>query len=146
MMFPTPAIELARGRKQPDAHGRWVSRVRSLPEFYGELPVSSMTEEMLTPGQGQVKGFVTVCGNPVLSTPNGKRLEQALPELEFMMSIDNYINETTRHANLILPTPCGLEIDHYDIIFNLISVSNNVKFSQALIEPAGCIAGQHRGV
>ncbi len=133
MMFPTPAIELARGRKQPDAHGRWVSRVRSLPEFYGELPVSSMTEEMLTPGQGQVKGFVTVCGNPVLSTPNGKRLEQALPELEFMMSIDNYINETTRHANLILPTPCGLEIDHYDIIFNLISVSNNVKFSQALI-------------
>ena len=133
MMFPTPAIELARGRKQPDAHGRWLSRVRSLPEFYGELPVSSMTEEMLTPGQGQVKGFVTVCGNPVLSTPNGKRLEQALPELEFMMSIDNYINETTRHANLILPTPCGLEIDHYDIIFNLISVSNNVKFSQALI-------------
>ena len=68
----------------------------------------------------------------MLSTPNGKRLEQALPSLDFMVSIDNYINETTRHADVIIPTPCGLEIDHYDVIFNLISVSNNVKFSEAL--------------
>jgi len=132
MMFPRPAIELARGRNQPDSLNRWHSRVRGLPEFYGEYPVSAMTEEMLTPGPGQVRGMLTVCGNPVLSTPNGKRLEEALPALDFMVSVDNYINETTRHANIILPTPSGLEIDHYDIIFNLISVSNNVKFSEAL--------------
>ncbi len=132
MMFPQPAIELARGRKQPKHQSRWFSRVRQLPEFYGELPVSTMAEEMLTPGAGQIRGLMTVCGNPVLSTPNGKRLEKALPSLDFMVSIDNYINETTRHADVIIPTPCGLEIDHYDVIFNLISVSNNVKFSEAL--------------
>jgi len=135
MMFPTPAIELARG-KQRNTVGRWLSRVRKLPEFYGELPVSAMTEEITSPGQGQVKALMTVCGNPVLSTPGGHRLDAALPNIDFMFSIDNYINETTRHANIILPTPSGLEIEHYDLIFNLISVSNNVKYSEALLKPA----------
>ncbi len=135
MMFPTPAIELARG-KSANVVGRWTSRVRGMPEFYGELPVSAMTEEMTTPGEGQVRAFMTVCGNPVLSTPGGHRLDAALPNLDFMFSIDNYINETTRHADIILPTPSGLEIEHYDLIFNLISVSNNVKYSEALLPPA----------
>jgi len=132
MMFPKPAIELARDKQQRDIFGRWHSRVRGLKEFAGELPVSAMAEELLTEGDGQVKAFMTVCGNPVLSSPGGHRLDQALENVEFMFSIDNYINETTRHADLILPTPSGLEIDHYDFIFNTISVSNNAKFSEAL--------------
>ncbi len=136
MMFPTPAIELARGRGLQNKFGRWKSRVRQMPEFYGELPVSAMTEELTTSGEGQVRAFMTICGNPVLSTPGGGRLDSALPDLEFMFSIDNYINETTRHANVILPTPSGLEVEHYDLIFNLISVSNNVKYSEALLPPA----------
>ena len=136
MMFPTPAIELARGRGLQDRFGRWKSRVRQMPEFYGELPVSAMTEELTTTGEGQVKAFMTICGNPVLSTPGGNRLDDALPDIEFMFSIDNYINETTRHADLIMPTPSGLEVEHYDLIFNLISVSNNVKYSEALLPPA----------
>ncbi len=136
MMFPTPAIELARGRGQQNKFGRWKSRVRQMPEFYGELPVSAMTEELTTGGEGQVRAFMTICGNPVLSTPGGGRLDNALPDIEFMFSIDNYINETTRHAHLILPTPSGLEVEHYDLIFNLISVSNNVKYSEALLPPA----------
>ena len=132
MMFPTPAIELARGRHKQQPFGRWTSRVRKMPEFYGELPVSAMTEELTTEGAGQVRAFMTVCGNPVLSTPGGNRLDAALQNVEFMFSIDNYINETTRHADIILPTPSGLEIEHYDLIFNLISVSNNAKYSEAL--------------
>lgn len=136
MMFPTPAIELARGRGLQNRFGRWKSRVRQMPEFYGELPVSAMTEELTTSGEGQVRAFMTICGNPVLSTPGGGRLDNALPDIEFMFSIDNYINETTRHAHLILPTPSGLEVEHYDLIFNLISVSNNVKYSEALLPPA----------
>ena len=135
MMFPTPAIELARGQSQPNRYARWSSRVRKMPEFYGELPVSAMTEEFTTDGPGRVRAFMTVCGNPVLSSPGGHRLDAALPDVEFMFSIDNYINETTRHANIILPTPSGLEIEHYDLIFNLISVSNNVKYSEALFPP-----------
>ena len=132
MMFPAPAIELARSKKQPRAFGRWKSQSRGLKEFYGEYPVSGMVDEFHGEDDKKIRGFMTICGNPVLSTPSGSRLETVLPDLEFMVSIDNYINETTRHANIILPTPSGLEIDHYDMIFHTISVSNNVKFSEAL--------------
>lgn len=135
MMFPTPAVELVRHDRQRKAFGRWTSRVHGLKEFAGELPVATLADEMLTEGEGQIKALMTVCGNPVLSTPNGKRLEQALPEAEFVMCIDNYINETTRHAHLILPTPMGLEVDHYDLVFNVLAVRNNAKFSQALFPP-----------
>ncbi len=132
MMFPSPAIELARD-KQHDVFGRWKSRVRGLREFGGEYPVSTMADEVLTEGEHQVKAFVTICGNPVLSSPGGHRLNKGLKGIDFMVSIDNYINETTRHADVILPTPSGLEIDHYDLIFNTISVSNNAKFSTAMM-------------
>ena len=133
MMFSSPAIETVRSKKQSNLFGRWSSRVRQLKEFGGELPVSAMSEEFEIEGDGQVKAFITICGNPVLSSPNGKRLDTLLPNVEFMVSIDNFINETTRHANLILPTPSGLEIDHYDLIFNSLSVENNAKFSPALL-------------
>jgi NADPH-dependent sulfite reductase flavoprotein alpha-component len=132
VMFPSPAIELVRGPKGDQPIGRWASRVRGLPEFYGELPVSTMAEEMELEGKGQIKAFVTICGNPVLSSPGGKRLDSLLPKMDFVVSIDNYINETTRHADVILPTPTGLEVDHYDMIFNIISVANNAKFTKAL--------------
>ncbi|GJM10723.1 MAG: oxidoreductase [Lysobacteraceae bacterium] len=135
MMFPTPAVELVRHDQQRKAFGRWRSRVHGLKEFAGELPVATLADEMLTDGEGQIKALITICGNPVLSTPNGKRLEQALPEAEFVLCVDNYINETTRHANLILPTPMGLEVDHYDLVFNVLAVRNNAKFSQALFPP-----------
>ena len=133
MMFPSPAIELARSKKQPRAFARHKSQSRGLNEFYGELPVSGMVDEFAADEEKKIRAFMTICGNPVLSTPSGGRLEEHLPDIEFMFSIDNYINETTRHANIILPTPSGLEIDHYDMIFHTISVSNNVKFSEALI-------------
>ena len=134
-MFTDPAINVKRQKGFKPAHGRWHSRVRRLPEFEGELPVSVLAEEMLTPGDGQIKGLITFAGNPVLSTPNGKRLDQALPKLDFMLSMDIYLNATTRHADIILPPPSHLEVDHYDLIFNQIAVSNNAKFSEALFPP-----------
>ena len=133
-MFTKPAFDIKRTNKFHKAHGRWHSRVRGLAEFEGEYPVSVMAEEMLTPGEGQIKALITYAGNPALSTPNAKRLEEALPNLDFMVSIDIFLNETTRHADIILPPPSHLEIDHYDLIFNLISVSNNVKFSKPLFK------------
>ncbi len=134
MMFTAPAIELAREKQQKNIFGRFNSRVRGLKEFSGELPVSAMAEEFSVEGKGQLKAFITVCGNPVLTSPNGRLLDDSIKDIDFMVSIDNYINETTRHADLILPTPSGLEIDHYDLIFNAISVNNNAKFSEALIK------------
>ena len=134
-MFTKPALDIKQTKKFRKVHGRWASRVRGLPEFDGELPVSVMTEEMTTPGEGQIKGLITYAGNPALSTPNAKRLEEALPKLDFMVSIDIFLNETTRHADIILPPPSHLEIDHYDLVFNMLSVSNNVKFSKALFKP-----------
>src|SRR6185503_15583453 len=114
---------------------RWRSRVRQLPEFAGEFPVVTLAEEILTKGPGQVKALVTAAGNPVLSTPNGRELDRALASLEFMVSIDPYINETTRHAHIILPPTSPLERGHYDIAFHLLGVRNIAKFSPALFEP-----------
>ena len=133
-MFTTPAFDIRRANKFHKAHKRWYSRVSGLPEFAGELPVSVMAEEMLTPGEGQIKALITYAGNPVLSSPNGKRLEQALPQLDFMVAIDIFLNETSRHADIILPPPSHLEIEHYDLIFNLLAVNNNAKYSSPLFQ------------
>jgi anaerobic selenocysteine-containing dehydrogenase len=106
--------------------------VRKLPEFAGELPVATLAEEILTEGDGQIKAFVTHGGNPVLSTPNGRELDRALASLEFMAAIDIYINETTRHAHVILPPAGPLERGHYDLAFHLFGVRNVAKFSPPL--------------
>jgi len=119
---------------------QWQSRVSGLPEYAGELPVAALAEEMLSPGEGQVRALVTVAGNPVLSTPNGRQLDQGLEGLEFMLSIDLYINETTRHADLILPSTSALENDHYDTTFNMFAVRNVSRFNQAILEkPEGAL-------
>ncbi|MCB8949315.1 MAG: molybdopterin-dependent oxidoreductase [Ardenticatenaceae bacterium] len=138
-MFTTPAIDvvgITTMTGQTGRYGRWHSRVRGLPEFGGELPTSVLAEEMLTPGDGQIKGMITIAGNPVLSTPNGRQLDKALAGLDFMVAIDIYINETTRHANIILPPTTGLETDHYDLIFHALAVRNTAKFSPPLLPPA----------
>ncbi len=117
-----PAIPVTGPRTSKGQRGRWHSRVRGLPEFAGELPVSVLAEEILTPGEGQVRALLTVAGNPVLSTPDGRRLDEALAQLDFMVSVDIYINETTRHADLILPPASPLTQYHYDLIFNAFAV------------------------
>ncbi|MFO0598917.1 MAG: molybdopterin-dependent oxidoreductase [Myxococcaceae bacterium] len=138
-MFPTPAFDprtlpkaLAGGR---GSHGRWKSRVRGLPETGGELPVATLGEDILTPGEGQLRAMVVVCGNPVLSTPNGVQLDKAFASLDFMVSVDPYLNETSRHASIILPTPSPLEREHFDIAFHLVAVRNTVRYAPALFDP-----------
>jgi anaerobic selenocysteine-containing dehydrogenase len=140
-MFPTPAADLAAlaDRTGDRGHfGVWKSRVRGLPEFGGELPAATLAEEIDTPGEGQIRALVTVAGNPVLSTPNGARLDRALKNLEVMVSIDLYRNETTRHASLILPTSFGFERDHYDLAFYTLAVRNAARYVKPLVpRPAG---------
>jgi anaerobic selenocysteine-containing dehydrogenase len=114
--------------------GRWRSRVRGLPETYGELPVACLVEEIETPGEGQVRGLITVGGNPVLSTPDSGRLQRALEELGFMVSVDVYLNETTRHAHVILPAPSLLARSHYDLAFYQLSVRNIAHYSPPIFE------------
>ena len=108
--------------------------MRGAPDFGGEWPVSTLAEEIDTPGRGAIRALVTLGGNPVLSSPNGRRLETALRGLDFMVSIDPYVNETSRLANLILPTASPLTRDHYDLVFHLLAVRNTAKFSPALFE------------
>ncbi len=117
---------------RPGHYAQWKSRVSGLPESGGELPVAALAEEILTPGEGQVKAMLTVCGNPVLSTPDGRQLDRALAGLDFMVSVDIYRNETTRHAHLILPPASSLSHDHYDYIFNSFAVRNVTRFNPAL--------------
>ena len=136
-MFPLPAFDSLSAPESLAPRGsfaRWHSRVRKLPEFAGELPVAALAEEILTEGPEQIKAFVTYAGNPVLSTPDGRELDRALASLEFMVSIDFYINETTKHAHVILPPTSSLERDHYDLAFHLLAVHNTSKFSPALFE------------
>lgn len=134
-----PAVDLVASTSGGHFN-RWQSRVSGRPEYAGELPVSTLAEEMLTEGEGQVRALVTVAGNPVLSTPNGRQLEQALDGLEFMVSVDLYINETTRYADLILPSTSALENDHYDTTFNLFAVRNVSRFNRAILpKPEGAL-------
>jgi anaerobic selenocysteine-containing dehydrogenase len=114
--------------------GRHHSRVRGLPEMYGELPVVCLAEEIETPGDGQVRGMITVAGNPVLSTPDAGRLDRALASLEFMVSLDIYKNETTRHANVILPPEGALARGHYDLGFYQLSIRTIANYSPPVVD------------
>jgi len=132
-MFATPAIDTLReiggfgiGR---GSYGRWRSRVRGLPEFGGELPASVMAEEILTEGEGQIRAMVSLAGNPILSTPNGEQLDRAFESLEFMLAIDFFINETSRHADLILPPVSPIQRSHYDLALYLVAVRNSANYS-----------------
>lgn len=135
-MFSTPAVDVLTSTAQLKQQGhfaRYHSRVRGLPEFGGELPASCLAEEIDTPGEGQLKALVTSCGNPVLSLPNGRRLESALPGLELMVSIDIYMNETTRHAHYILPPTFGVETEQYDLAFHALAIRNTTRYSEPMI-------------
>lgn len=138
-MFTTPAVDPIDAPKgmgvSRGGFGRWRSRVRSLPEVGGELPVATLADEILTEGEGQIRGLVTIAGNPVLSTPNGARLERGLTGLDTYVAIDFYINETTRHAHLVLPPTSPLERSHYDLIFHTLAIRNGAKLSEPLFDP-----------
>jgi anaerobic selenocysteine-containing dehydrogenase len=138
MMFAEPAVDLTRAYGSKGHYGRFRSRVRNLPEFGNELPVAALAEEILTEGEGRIRALVTFAGNPVLSTPNGRQLDRALASLDFMVSVDMYLNETTRHAHLILPPTSPLEHSHYDIALSGFAVRNVAKYSPPLFaKPAG---------
>ncbi|MBF6328566.1 molybdopterin-dependent oxidoreductase [Nocardia transvalensis] len=133
-MFATAAA-LGIVRTRPFRTGRWTSRVRGLPEAMGEFPVATLADEILTPGEGQVRALITVAGNPVLSAPSGARLDVALAELDFMVSVDRYLNETTRHADVILPPPRTLQSPHYDFALLQFAVHNYARYSRPLLPP-----------
>jgi anaerobic selenocysteine-containing dehydrogenase len=137
-MFTRPAVDLvANPMLIGKGHfGKWKSRVRGLPEFGGELPAAALAEEISTPGEGQIRSLITIAGNPVLSTPNGAALERALPSLDFMVAVDFYLNETTRHAHVILPPTFVLEREHYDLALNVLAVRNVAKWSPPLFPRA----------
>jgi anaerobic selenocysteine-containing dehydrogenase len=109
------------------------TRVRSLPETMGELPVVALAEEIDTPGEGRIRALITIAGNPVLSTPNAGRLDAALGSLDFMVSVDIYVNETTRHADVILPSPSALQKGHYDIALLQLALRNVANYSEPVL-------------
>lgn len=133
LMFPAPAADVVQ-HSGPGYFDKRRSRVSQLPDFNGEFPVATLADEILTEGDGQIKAMFTVAGNPVLSTPNGAKLDAAFKQLDFMVCVDFYLNETTRHANIILPPVSPLERDHYDVSFHNLAVHNTAKFSSALFK------------
>ena len=133
-MFTSPAVDLvaiARRTGQPGSFGSFKSRVRGLPEFNGELPIATMAEEL----EGQARALLITAHNPVLTAPNGPRLEKVLQRLELMVAVDLYVNETTRHAHYILPSTTTLEHDHYDIALHAVAIRNTARWNAPLFEP-----------
>src|SRR6476620_5460846 len=160
-MFPRAAAFQANTMGKPGSGkgvvtGRRKSRISGAPEVLGEFPMSCMAEEMETSGDGQVKALITVASNPALSSPNGERLAAAMDQLEFMVSLDIYLNETSRHADVILPGTSPLEDSHYDVAFSQLSYRNHARYShpvfartpdrpeewQALLRLIGIIQGK----
>ncbi|WP_395104767.1 molybdopterin-dependent oxidoreductase [Actinomadura sp. SCN-SB] len=134
-MFPRAAHTPVYRRKRPFTTGRWRSRVRGLPEVNGELPVATLADEIDTPGEGRIRALITIGGNPVLSVPNGTRLDAALDGLEFMVSVDPYLNETTRHADVVLPPPRPAQTPHYDLALLPLAVRDYVRYSPPVVPP-----------
>jgi anaerobic selenocysteine-containing dehydrogenase len=137
-MFATPVAGGAttrgkRGSGKGFKIGRGHTRVSGYPEVMGEYPVGAIAEEIMTPGEGQIRALVTLAGNPILSTPNSEQLAEAFDQLDFMVSIDLYLNETTRHADVILPSPSQLQRSHYDLLLLQFGVRNVANYSEPVL-------------
>lgn len=156
-LFARPAADLRRPTTQREVpFGRWHSRVRGIPETLGELPLACLAEEIDTPGEGQVKALITIAGNPARSAPDSARLTAALGQLDLLVSLDLYRNETARHAHIVLPAPSPLTKPHYDLFFGHFAIRNTATFSppvlplaqgelpewQTLLRLIGIITGQ----
>jgi len=137
-LFALPALDFLTLMASESKFGRWKSRVRQLPETGGDFPAAALADEILEPGAGKIRALFTVAGNPARSVPNSQKLEKALSDLEFMVSIDLYRNETTRHAHLILPPLTGAEVLHYGLALYLVAPQQSAKYSQpAFPKPEG---------
>ncbi|WP_137146527.1 molybdopterin-dependent oxidoreductase [Mycolicibacterium sp. CR10] len=139
-MFPlSPVAPAPRGHRPGRGFrtGRWHSRVSGHPEALSELPAAVLAEEIETPGEGQIKAMITIAGNPVLSAPDGDRLDRALSGVGFMVSVDPYLNETTRHADVILPPPPPSRSPHFDFALNAVAVRNNARYSPPVLPLQG---------
>ncbi|HCU90670.1 MAG TPA: hypothetical protein DGR97_12035 [Gammaproteobacteria bacterium] len=135
-MLNTPAVDVTQDpNSDRGRYAEWRTRIHGLPSFGGEVPASSFADEMLTPGKGQICGFVCIASNPVLSFPNGRKFDEALQSLDFMVSLDPYITATSRHADVILPALPNVECDHYELAFYGLAARNVTKFSERSIQP-----------
>lgn len=135
-MFPRAATERVRTDRPGRDYrvGRWSSRVSGHPEVQGELPAADLPDEILVPGDGRLRLLFTLAGNPVLSCPDSRRMDEALADLEAMISVDIYLNETTRHADVILPPADALTKSHYDLAFYGLAVRNVANYSPPVFE------------
>ncbi|MBC7533241.1 MAG: molybdopterin-dependent oxidoreductase [Oligoflexus sp.] len=137
VLFTKPAFDVVSLMAKSGSKGsfnRHRSRVRNLPEFSGEYPSATLADEILTRGEGQVRAFISIAGNPVLSLPNGQKMEKALESLDFYVAIDIYQNETTRFADYILPPSSSLEHSHFDLVFNVLATRDTIRYSPAIVE------------
>jgi anaerobic selenocysteine-containing dehydrogenase len=138
-LFPNPAIvpiAMTARRRGPVRRGRWRTRVRGAPEVLGQAPLSCLAEEIDTPGEGRVRALITLAGNPALSAPDAARLDEAMGSLEAMISVDIYLNETSRHADVILPGLSPLEQPHMDEALWGFAVRSVARWSPPVFPPS----------
>ena len=140
-VFPTPAVYSPMFMKPPDQigsrweFGRFTSRVRGVGEVLGQYPVSCLAEEVMTPGDGRIRGLICVAGNPAVSAPTAGRIGEALASLDALVCVDNWLNETTRHAHVIFPGLSPLERPHADDLYWMYALSSCLKWSEPVFAP-----------
>jgi anaerobic selenocysteine-containing dehydrogenase len=132
----SPTRPTTGGLAGRSARGAGPAGVRGLPEAIGELPVATLIDEIVTPGEGQVRALITIAGNPVISTPDGAGLDEALGSLDLLIAIDPYVTATSRHADVILPPPGALHRSHYDLAFTGLAIRNVANYSPPVLGPA----------
>ncbi|MCP9273654.1 molybdopterin-dependent oxidoreductase [Mycolicibacterium sp. CAU 1645] len=147
-LFPKPAVSSPMFMKPPDQtgagweFGRFRSRVSGAPEVLSQFPLGCLAEEIDTPGEGRISALISVAGNPVISAPGARRLDEALPQLDAMICIDNWLNETTRHAHVILPGLSPLERAHADDLYWMYAIASCIKWSEPLFASASDRPGE----
>lgn len=142
-MIATPAMNLLHQPHVAGSHARFRTRISGLPECAGHLPSVALAEEIMTPGAGQIRALFCVAGNPASSVSGSAQLNRALGQLEFMVALDIYINETSRHAGIILPSCSPLERPHFDVFFHAVSVRNTVRYGEPVFEKPDGVLYDH---
>ena len=134
---PPIALDDVAERVGLASYGKTRARFGDFPDVIGNLPASLLPREIETPGARQVKAMFVSAGNPVLSVPDGDAMERALGKLDLMVALDFYVNETTKHADYVLPTTTLYERDDVPIAFLGFFSQPFIQTTERVIEPRG---------
>ncbi len=113
------------------------SRVRGLTQLGIEMPTAALADEILTPGDGQVRALICIGGNPLVAWPNQSKVERALGSLELLVCIDIKLAQTARLAHYVIAPRISLERDDIATAPEIFYEEPYARYAEALLPPQG---------